>query len=126
LTELPLPFKSGEIDEVHAYHVLEHLRQQGDYQGFFADFSEYHRILKPDGLFFGIVPSWNDPWAWGDPSHRRVITLGSLVFLSQAEYEKQVGYTAMSDFRFCYKADFETLWTQESQGETRFILKAVK
>jgi hypothetical protein len=45
-------------------------------------------------------------WAWGDPSHRRVINEGSFTFLDQTQYAKQVGKTAMTDFRSLWKGDF--------------------
>lgn len=126
LMELPLPFNDQEFDEIHAYEVLEHLGQQGDYKLFFAQFSEFWRLLKPNGHFFATCPSRNSVWAYGDPSHTRVMQLEQLVFLSQAEYERQVGKTPMSDFRNIYKADFETVF-QEDDGETiRFVLKAIK
>jgi hypothetical protein len=36
LEDLPLPFANDEFDEIHAYEVLEHTGQQGDYVFFFA------------------------------------------------------------------------------------------
>jgi SAM-dependent methyltransferase len=126
LMKLPLPFDDGEFDEIHAYEVLEHLGQQGDYKLFFAQFSEFWRLLKPNGHLLATCPSRNSVWAWGDPSHTRIIQLEQLVFLSQEEYRIQVGKTPMSDFRNIYKADFETMY-QDDDGEiVRFVLKAIK
>jgi SAM-dependent methyltransferase len=126
LMKLPLPFKDKEFDEIHAYEVLEHLGQQGDYKLFFAQFSEFWRLLKPNGHFLATCPSRNSVWAWGDPSHTRIMQLEQLVFLSQEEYRKQVGKTPMSDFRNIYQADFRTVF-QEDDGETiRFVLQAIK
>jgi len=125
LMELPLPFPDQEFDEIHAYEVLEHLGQQGDYKLFFAQFSEFWRLLKPNGYFFATCPSRNSVWAYGDPSHTRVVQLEQLVFLSQNEYKKQVGNTPMSDFRNIYKADFGVVF-QEDDGETiRFVLQRI-
>jgi len=106
LREHPLPFKDEEFDEIHAYQVLEHLANQGDYEFFFSEFTEYWRILKPSGLFFASVP--NGVWTWGDPSHRRCITKETLTFLDQSMYE-QVGITSMSDFRDIYKVSFKVV-----------------
>ncbi len=117
---------SNMYDEIHAYEVLEHTGKQGDYEFFFDQFTEFHRILKPGGLLCATVPSWKSEWAWGDPSHTRVITPGTLAFLSQKEYAHQVGKTAMSDFRYLYKADFDILHTQCDDVMHVFVLRAVK
>jgi SAM-dependent methyltransferase len=125
LMSLPLPFEDKKFDEIHAYEVLEHLGQQGDYKLFFAQFSEFWRLLKPNGHFLATCPSRNSVWAYGDPSHTRIMQLEQLVFLSQREYREQIGKTPMSDFRNIYKADFETVF-QEEDDDIRFVLKAIK
>jgi SAM-dependent methyltransferase len=126
LNLLPYPFADDTFDEIHAYEVLEHLGQQGDAASFFGQFSELWRILKPGGYLAATCPSWRSPWAWGDPSHRRVITSGSLIFLSQHEYKRQVGNTPMSDFRNLYRADFEPALVREDEEHLVFVLKAIK
>ena len=65
-------------------------------------------------------------WALGDPSHTRVLTSGSLVFLNQEEYRRQIGHTAMSDFRFCYAADFQPVAVKEDDDHLIFVIQAVK
>lgn len=120
------PFEDNSYDEIHAYEVLEHLGQQGDYEALFAHFTEIWRILKPDGVLCATVPAWTSVWLWGDPSHRRAILPATLVFLQQAEYEKQVGVTAMSDFRHIYKADFEPVFMNVGGDTFTFILRAIK
>lgn len=126
LEVLPYPFEEDAFEEIHAYEVLEHLGRQGDWRAYFAQFSELWRILKPGGFLAGTCPSWRSMWAWGDPSHTRVITSGSLVFLDQDQYTRQVGKTPMSDFRFVYKADFKAAWIQEDEEALKFVLQAVK
>ena len=119
LTVHPLPFDDEEFDEIHAYEVLEHLANQGDYEFFFQEFSEYWRILKPKGKFFASVPV--GPWVWGDPSHKRVIQPETLIFLDQDQY-KQVGQTSMSDFRNVYKVSFKVIY-QHVADKFYFVLE---
>jgi len=122
----PWPFDDDTFDEVHAYEVLEHLGAQGDAASFFAHFGEIWRILKPGGMLLATVPAWDNVWAWADPSHRRIITAETLVFLSQAEYQQQVGKTAMTDFRWIWRGDFEIEAVLQQGGRLHFALKAHK
>ena len=126
LTVLPYPFEDEEFDEIHAYDVLEHTGVQGDYKFFFEQWSEFWRILKPDGHFFAKCPAWNSRWAWGDPSHTRVIQPESLVFLKQTEYTAQVGKSPMTDFRYIFKGDFQEEYIKMDENDFFFVMKAVK
>lgn len=121
----PLPFDDDSADEIHAYEVLEHVGTQGDYKFFFMQFSDFWRVLKNQGLLLGTVPLPTSVWAWGDPSHTRVIPKESFTFLNQPAYE-QVGKTAMSDFRSIYKADFDIIHTKENGDVLEFGLRAIK
>jgi hypothetical protein len=121
LDVLPYPF-----EEVHAYHVLEHCGRQGDWKFFFAQWSEFWKITKPGGLFCGIVPHYSSPWAWGDPSHTRIIAIESLVFLDQSSYA-DCGKTSMTDFRPYYKASWKLLYQQLTDDlQQMFVLQAMK
>lgn len=128
LNKYPLPFPENTFDEIHAYQVLEHCGTQGDFRFFLQQFADFWRILKPGGHFFGTVPMWDSPWAWGDPGHTRTIPKESLVFLSQQEYKNQVDAKAseMSDYRRWYQADFETVYWKEEEHTMAFVLKALK
>lgn len=126
LRNVPMPFSDDMFDEIHAYEVLEHCGQQGDWRLFLNQFAEFWRILKPGGLLCGTVPAWDSPWAWGDPGHTRVIPKESFIFLSQAEYAAQVGKTAMTDYRPWFKGDFQPLAYNETEHQLGFVLKALK
>lgn len=126
LNVFPYPFADNSFDEVHAYEVLEHLGQQGDFKRFFQDFSEIWRILKPDGVLCGTSPAWCSAWAWGDPGHTRVISMQSFIYLRQPEYD-QVGRTPMTDYRFCYEADFDVVAAEITESGTfKYALRAIK
>lgn len=123
LNHLPLPFEDETFEEIHAYEILEHVGQQGDWRTFFAQFEEFYRILKPGGHFLATTPMWDGMWAWSDPGHTRIISSGSLIFLDQEEYKKNVGKTPMTDYRHVYKADFEVVHAQEAGERFAFVLK---
>ena len=126
LDVLPYPFDEDSFDEVHGYEVLEHCGQQGDWKFFFAQFHEFWRILKPDGLFVATVPMWDSEWAWGDPGHKRIITKGSLLFLDQREYVQIGSDSAMTDYRPWWKGNFQPFAIIEKETAFGFILKAIK
>jgi len=126
LEHLPYDWAADDsYDEIHAYEVMEHLGKQGDWRFFFAQWSEFWRMLKPGGFFAGTCPARDSVWAWGDPSHSRVIQPESLVFLCQPKYA-QVGITPMSDFRHVYKADFEIIHAEIKDDTFVYVLQAVK
>jgi SAM-dependent methyltransferase len=130
----PLPLAPAEafrvasnyFDEVHAYEVLEHLGQQGDYAKFFENFSGIWRVLKPGGMLVATVPSRFSPWFWGDPGHRRAILPETLDFLNQPFYEAVVGKSPSSDYRDIYRADFDVTYRFDNRAHHTFILTAVK
>lgn len=117
LNNTPMPFEDGEFDEIHAYEVLEHCGKQGDWEFFFEQFDEFHRILKKDGMIYITVPYWSGIWAWGDPGHTRVLNEGTFSFLERERYEETGPRT---DYRRWYKGDFKVVHAQ-NDGNTLFI-----
>jgi len=125
LETLPLPFADDSFDEIHAYEVLEHTGRQGDWRFFFAQFADFWRILRPDGVLCGTSPALGSPWLWGDPGHTRVISPQSFLFLDQLQYA-QVGTTPMTDYRAVYRGDFD-LEVSAVNGDTYgYMLRAHK
>ena len=124
LNDTALPFRDEQFDEIYAFQVLEHTGRQGDIAFFFAQWNDFWRVLKPGGLFFGIVPAHTSVWAWGDPGHTRVFTEGTLIFLDKMQYQLQKGVTAMSDYEALLGGRYwKPLSMQTGTDEFRFILK---
>jgi len=131
LERMPLPFVDNSFDEIHAYHVLEHQGRMGDWRFFFAQWEEFYRILKPNGLFCGVVPSVTSAWLFADPGHTRVIVPETFTFLDQSEYTRQVGFTALADYRRVYRGDFTPAFSENRVGDNGdhqfyWIMQAVK
>lgn len=99
LTSEVWPLQGNHFDEVHAYEVLEHLTKQGDYEAFFSLWRNIWNILKVGGLVCATTPWWESLWVWQDPGHKMCYSPALLTYLNQKEYERQVGTTAMTDYR---------------------------
>lgn len=127
LTVLPLPLEDNTFDEIHAYDVMEHLHQQGDFRAFFALWSELWRIAKPGALMHAASPHWSSPWAWMDPGHTCAYGPEIMAFLDQSEYEGQVGNTPMTDYRNVYKADWHRIYGVITDNKQYcYVLEAIK
>jgi predicted SAM-dependent methyltransferase len=60
LNEYPYPFKDNSVEEIKAFHIIEHL---DNYELFFA---EILRILKPQGKFHIKVPHFTSAGAFSE------------------------------------------------------------
>ncbi len=103
----------------------------GDFRFFFAQFEDFWRVLKPGGLLCGVVPAVSSAWLFADPGHTRIIVPETFTFLGQTDYTRQVGTTALADYRRLYRADFMPVFKDERVGEDGdhqfyFILQAMK
>ena len=121
----PGSIPDNSFEQIHAYEVLEHLGQQGNWRGFFDDFGEIYRVLKPGGYLVFSCPLPHSVWAWGDPGHTRIISLESLTFLDQENYA-QVGTTPMTDYRGYWKGNLRLVGHQKTEHNLFAILQAVK
>jgi SAM-dependent methyltransferase len=110
-----LPFADDTFDEVAAFNTQEHWGKQGDFRGWFWEMGEIHRIMKPGGLFFSLVPIGQD--ALADPGHTRFFQANHWNFLSQAFYDlNAVKQTCFSDYRWIWQKNFDILYLQEHGG----------
>lgn len=115
LDNRPLPFKDEEFDELAAYDVLEHIGKQGDWRGWFDEFAEYWRILRPGGLFGIIVPVGEDRFA--DPGHTRFIQKNHFGFLNQNFYKACLEHKQpVTDYRWYWRKNFNIVYMQEQEG----------
>ena len=124
LNNFPYPFEDGSFDEIHAYEVLEHCGYQGDYEFFFEQFNEFHRILSEGGVFCGTVPCVDSIWAFGDPGHTRVLPPTVFNFLQESFYD-QLGETSCTDYRSYIKGWWKGVLAREEGGGLFFILRKV-
>ena len=67
LFKFPWPWEDNSIDAVAMFHFLEHVEELE------RTILEVHRILKPDGRFWVIVPHARHPAAY-DIAHRHYFT----------------------------------------------------
>lgn len=68
-----LPFEDNSVDGIVAHHILEHIGE-----GFLTLMKEIYRVSK-DGTIIDIeVPHHRHENFFGDPTHKRPITIGVL------------------------------------------------
>ena len=105
LEDRPLPFPDEHFDSLSAFDVLEHLGRQGDWKGYFEEFAEWWRLLKPGGLFYIMVPVGAD--AFADPGHTRFFSYNHFNMLSKSWYAEQLAKgIRVTDYRWFWKRNF--------------------
>jgi len=81
LNVVPYPFKSNSIDEIHFYHVLEHLQNP------ISKLEEIHRILKPGGILHMRIPHFSSLGGFSDITHIRPFGYSSFDCLEKDNYQ---------------------------------------
>lgn len=90
----PYPFKSNTIDEVHMYHVLEHLHDP------LRIIEEIYRILKSEGTLHLRVPHFSSSGAFTDITHVRPFGYESFNCLEPNNYHH---FYTKSEFKILHK-----------------------
>lgn len=80
LNVTPYPFESDFADEIHFYHVLEHLDEP------VRKLEEVHRILKPGGVLHMRVPHFSSNGAFTDITHKRPFSYFSFDCFQEGNY----------------------------------------
>ena len=87
LNKYPYPFKENYADEIHLYHVLEHLDDS------IKTIEEIYRILKPGGILYLRVPHFSSLYAWGDITHKKAFSIYAFDIFDASRDYKKWGYT---------------------------------
>ncbi|MBU0649657.1 class I SAM-dependent methyltransferase [Patescibacteria group bacterium] len=107
LNHIPYPFPDNHADEIHMYHVLEHLDNP------IKVIEELHRILKPGGRLYLRVPHFSSLYAWGDITHKRAFTINCFdVFDTKHDYKKW-GYSGVKFHIVTRKIRYFYTWPNE-------------
>ncbi len=80
LNILPYSFAQESVNEIHMYHVLEHLQNP------LAKMEELYRILRPKGVIYLRVPHFSSMGAFSDITHVRPFGFTSFDILEQSDY----------------------------------------
>jgi SAM-dependent methyltransferase len=94
LNVLPYPFSNNFADEIHFYHVLEHLDNP------VAKLEEIHRILKSDGVLYMRVPHFSSNGAFTDITHKRPFSFYSFDVFEEGSYH---AYYSKVRFKILHK-----------------------
>ncbi|HEY4953191.1 MAG TPA: methyltransferase domain-containing protein [Verrucomicrobiae bacterium] len=103
LSVFPWPFADKSVDAVAMFHFLEHLENVE------RTVQEVHRILKPGGEFWVIVPHAKNPTAW-DISHRHCFSCVTFATIAGKSY-----------YRFGGKQLFKTIFFRMPLIQHRWI-----
>lgn len=94
LNLIPYPFIDNFADEVHFYHVLEHLDNP------VQKIEEIHRILKPGGILYMRVPHFSSNAAFTDITHKRPFSYFSFDIFTEGSYHS---YYSSATFKILSK-----------------------
>jgi hypothetical protein len=101
-----IPVDDNSVDEIKAHHILEHIGT-----GFIPLMQELYRVAKHGCIFDIKVPHHFHDAFYGDPTHKRHITVSCMNMFSKkfnTEQIKQFG--SSSGMGLKYNVDWEMVW----------------
>jgi predicted SAM-dependent methyltransferase len=102
---IKLPFENNSIEEIQAHHILEHI---GD--GFIPLMIELYRVAKPGCILDIIAPHHFHDVFYGDPTHKRFITVNGMNMFSKEYNRKHIEwYGSFSGMGLQFNIDWEMI-----------------
>jgi hypothetical protein len=137
----PWPFRDGEVDEIYAKDVFEHV-SSAEYPGNRGKIwvmNESYRVLKPDGLLEMLVPCVHladgrvNPGAFADPTHASFWTHDDRYYFTE-EWNNPLGERGRLGPAYGITCRFDAVkWElmeyglpHERRGKIHAVLSAVK
>ena len=128
----PWPFEDSTVEEIRAHHILEHIGE-----GFFHVIKELYRVCQDSAIIDIAVPHHRHENYYGDPTHRRPITVNMLRQFSKkyCEWHKEhpessSGFAPrlnvdfeVADYSFSVEDDFQHLATEGKYEELDTLSK---
>ncbi|MCX6749297.1 MAG: hypothetical protein NTW17_00950 [Candidatus Pacearchaeota archaeon] len=84
LEKTPLPFKKDSVEEILAYHVLEHIHN------FIPLMHEFRRICKNNAVIKIKTPFYSSWGQFNDPTHVRFFTPFTFNYFKKGGYSHEV------------------------------------
>lgn len=98
-----LPFEDNSVDEIKAHHILEHIGEP-----FIPLMKELYRVCKHGALLDIEAPHHQHEVFYGDPTHRRPITVMAMdLFSKKANLKHIASLNSSSGMGLKYDIDFE-------------------
>lgn len=100
---IKLPFPDNSVNEIIAHHILEHI---GD--GFIPLMIELYRVAENGCIFDIIAPHIQHEVYYGDPTHKRPITVNGMSLFSKKYCREHIAkYSSSSGLGLRYNIDWD-------------------
>ena len=101
-----LPFDENSVEEIHCFHLLEHIGQ-----GFIPLIKELYRVCQHGSIFDIEVPNETHSMFYGDPTHVRPITVAGMTLFSRKYCLDHIErYHSYNGLALTQQVDFEIIW----------------